>query len=516
MYTDELLLNGLNLSLVDLYQVAVHGQKVALHPDAQIALERSREVIENSLRSGAMVYGVNTGFGYLKNQRINLQNIQALQRNLILSHAAGVGEPFSVPISRAITLLRANTLLRGYSGVRPVVVERLLDMLNLHIHPVIPSQGSVGSSGDLAPLAHLALVLIGEGDVWHGEKKISGRKALRDHHLKPLVLQAKEGLALINGTQPMCAIAALTAHRMKELLDLADMTAALTVQSTMGSRMPFRPDLHRLRPHPGQITSATNLWHWLQNSEIMDSHHNCDHVQDAYSLRCTPQVHGASRDAWDYLSRVVTIEMNSVTDNPLVLPDSEEVISCGHFHGQPLALALDLTGIALAEIANIAERRIERMVNPQLSRGLPAFLTSEGGLHSGYMIAQYVAAALVSENKVLAHPASVDSIPTSGNQEDHVSMGTIAANKGWKILQHTEQVLAIELMCACQALDFLQPLKPSPTTLAVYQMVRQHLPHLGPDRVVSKDIETVVKLIRQADFRDLIATHLPTTANEVY
>lgn len=502
---DTLSLTGNNLSLTELYQIAVLRYPVDLHPETEVTLLRSREVIENSLRSGQMVYGVNTGFGYLKNQRINLQNIQALQRNLILSHAAGVGEPFSIPISRAITLLRANTLLRGYSGVRPVVVERLLDMLNLHIHPVIPSQGSVGASGDLAPLAHLALVLIGEGEVWHGDKKIPARKALREHHLKPLVLQAKEGLALINGTQPMCAIGALIAYRMHELLNLADMVAALTVQATMGSRMPFRPDLHHLRPHPGQIASATNLWNWLQNSEIIESHHNCEHVQDAYSLRCTPQVHGASRDALAYLTQSMTIEMNAVTDNPLVLPDTQEVISCGHFHGQPLALALDLIGIALAEIGNISERRIERMVNPQLSRGLPAFLTSEGGLHSGYMIAQYVAAALVSENKVLAHPASVDSIPTSGNQEDHVSMGTIAANKAWKILQHIEYILAIELLCACQALDFLQPLKPSPATMVIYQQVRQQVPHLGPDRVVSKDIEAVVKLIRQVNFCDQLA-----------
>lgn len=491
-------IDGYSLDIQDVNAIAFEFAKVKIQPQVLPKLIKSREIIQDYLESGETVYGVNTGFGFLKNTRINQKDIETLQRNLILSHAGGVGEPFEIGIVRMIMLLRVNALIQGNSGIRPEVIDTIIEFLNKGIHPYIPSQGSVGSSGDLAPLSHLALCLMGEGQILlQDNTTIPTKEVLEKHQIKPVTLLAKEGLALINGTQPMCALACYVAQKMSQLLDLADMAACLTIQATLGTNTAFRHELHLLRPHPGQLHSATQMWNWLLNSEIINSHQDqqCNLVQDAYSLRCTPQVHGASRDAYSYLRQVLKTEINSVTDNPLVLPESREILSCGHFHGQPIALAMDFIKIALAELGNISERRVERLVNPQLSNGLPAFLTPKSGLNSGYMIAQYIAASLVSENKVLCHPASVDSIPTSANQEDHVSMGTIAANQAKKIVNHLEYILAIEFLCACQALEFRRPLKPSPITHQVYRYFRENIPALDNDRFLKEDIERAFHLI---------------------
>jgi histidine ammonia-lyase len=515
--SDPLLLDGLSLTIDDVLDVA-RGRPVALAPESRPRIAAAREIVERVIREKRVVYGINTGFGYLKDQMIPEADLEVLQRNLILSHACGVGEPFSREVVRGVILLRANTLIQGYSGVRVLLVERLLELLNRGIHPVIPSRGSVGASGDLAPLAHLGLTLIGEGQAEYQGELRPAAEILAEAGLVPLVLQAKEGLALINGTQPMSSLGCLVVQGLSQLLDIADMTAAMSIQAGLGSCQPFRAELHALRPHPGQRQSAAQLWQWMQKSELIDSHSGCDQVQDAYSFRCVPQVHGASRDACSYIQDVMTREINSVTDNPIILPggaDNEgEIISCGHFHGQPVALAMDFAKVALSELANISERRIERLVNPQLSRGLPAFLTEHGGLNSGLMIAQYAAAALVSENKVLAHPASVDSIPTSANQEDHVSMGTIAANQALQILKHVRQVLGIELICACQALELRAPLTPSPAVAAVLKHVRTRIPALGTDRFMGPDLEAAAAMIadgslyqRVQEWKDETAGH---------
>ncbi|PIQ29228.1 histidine ammonia-lyase [bacterium (Candidatus Blackallbacteria) CG17_big_fil_post_rev_8_21_14_2_50_48_46] len=492
-----LTIDGHSLTLQAVQEVAQTGRKVTLAASVKEPLEKARAVVENALSSGEIVYGVNTGFGYLKNTQIPAEDIRSLQRNLILSHACGVGQPFAREQVRAMMLLRANTLIQGHSGVRPIVVETLLACLNVGIHPQVPSQGSVGASGDLAPLSHLVLALLGEGQVEFRGTLWPAAQALAEAGIEPLVLEAKEGLALINGTQPMSAVACAVVSGMEKLLDQADLIAALSIQGALGSFQAFRKELHQLRPHPGQLLSAERIWKAMQNSDIVNSHADCDRVQDAYSFRCAPQVHGASRDSWNHIRQVVEREINSVTDNPLILPESNEIISCGHFHGQPIALVMDFAAIALAELANISERRIERLVNPQLNQGLPAFLTPREGLHSGFMIAQYTAASLVSENKVLAHPASVDSIPTSASQEDHVSMGTIAARKALQILEQTRQVLAIELLCACQALDLRAPIQPSPIAAQVLAQVRTQIPMLEADRYLAPDLEKASKLLAE-------------------
>jgi histidine ammonia-lyase len=490
-----LLIDGHSLTPAQVHQVACQHRPVELAPEVLPAVQRARAVVEQALASGQTVYGVNTGFGYLKNRLIPPDQIRQLQRNLILSHACGVGPLFAREQVRAMMLLRANTLIQGHSGVRPVVVETLLACLNAGIHPQVPEQGSVGASGDLAPLSHLVLGLIGEGQVDFRGTVWPAAQALAEVGLQPLVLEAKEGLALINGTQPMSALACAVVSEMAELLDLADLIAAMSIQAALGSAEAFRPELHRLRPHPGQMLSARRIYSAMLPSALVDSHADCDRVQDAYSFRCAPQVHGASRDSWSHIAQVVAREINAVTDNPLILPESGEIISCGHFHGQPIALVMDFAAVALAELANISERRIERLVNPQLNQGLPAFLTPHEGLNSGLMIAQYTAAALVSENKGLAHPAAVDSIPTSASQEDHVSMGTIAARKALKILQHTRQVLAIELLCAAQALDLRAPLTPSPVAQAALTCLRAEIPTLGADRWLAPDLNAAAELL---------------------
>ncbi len=484
-----------NLTLEDFIRVVRGGEQVALSAAARERLTTGRDWIEGLLDKDVAVYGVTTGFGKFQNTRIEAGKLRELQRNLILSHAIGVGEPFPTEVVRGMLLLRAQSLAHGNSGCRPVVVERLLQFLNYGIHPVVPSQGSVGSSGDLAPLAHMALALIGEGEVEYQGRVAPTAEVLAARELEPLVLEAKEGLALINGTQAMCSILSLLAADARIMLTTADISAAMTVEALKGSHTPFEELVVGLRPHPGAVETAANMRLLLRDSEIKESHAHCAKVQDAYSLRAVPQVHGASRDAIRHVYEVLRIELNSVTDNPLIFPAADRAISGGNFHGQPLALAADYAGIAIAELANISERRIEQMLNPALS-GLPAFLAEQGGLHSGLMISQYTAASLVSENKVLAHPASVDSIPTSANQEDHVSMGTIACRKARRIAENVLWVMAIELVSSAQALDFHKPLKPGKGVAAVYDAIRARIPHLARDRYLKPEVSKVRELIR--------------------
>jgi histidine ammonia-lyase len=489
-------LNGHDLTIEDVELVSTRAARVELAVSALAQIDAARAIVDRAVADGTPTYGVNTGFGRFVDVAIAPDEIAQLQLNLLRSHACGVGEPFAPEIVRAATALRANALAKGTSGVRRETVRLLVALLEHDIVAVVPSRGSLGASGDLAPLAHLGLVLVGEGTALAGGRVMSGGEALAAAGLEPVVLTAKEGLALINGTQFMAAIGALALARARRIVRIADAAAAQTVDAVRGSRGPFAPYVHELRPHPGQIASADNLYRLLEGSEINHSHQSCDRVQDAYSLRCTPQVHGASRDAADYAARVVAVELNAATDNPLVIPDRGEVISQGNFHGQPLAIALDTLAIALAEIANISERRIERMLNPALSEGLPAFLTRRGGLNSGFMITQYVAASLVSENKVLAHPASVDSIPTSAGQEDHVSMGATSAIHLWQVCANVERVLAVELLAGAQALGFLAPLAPSAPVAALREHVRRLSPAVEEDRPLAGDIEAVAGAVR--------------------
>jgi histidine ammonia-lyase len=399
--------------------------------------------------------------------------------------------------------LRIKDLARGHSGIRLQTVRHLVRLLNKGVAPVVPKKGSVGASGDLVPLAHLSLVLIGQGEAIYRGQRISGLKALEKCGLKPLRLRAGEGLALINGTQVMTAIGGLAVYDALRLSKMTDIAAALSLEVLMGSRTEFDPRIHHVRPHPGQAAAADNMYRITHNSDIISSHKDCCRIQDAYTLRCSPQVHGASKDAIDYAKTAVETEMNSATNNPLILPESGEFLLGGNFHGQPIALAMDFLCIAVAELANISERRIERLVNPDLS-GLPAFLVSDGGLNSGFMIAQYVSAALVSQNKVLSHPASVDSIPTSANKEDHVSMGTISALKCREIVKNTEDVIAIELLCGAQAMDLLTNMKPGDGTLAAYKVIRKAVSHLETDRVLSKDIAAVKRLLQRGEILDAV------------
>lgn len=493
--TNTVIIDSKSLSLDDVVNVTRHNYKVTLSEEAIKNINKGKDIVEKTLQDNKIVYGVNTGFGAFCKEIISKSNIKQLQKNLLLSHATGVDEAFSEDVTRAIMLLRANTLASGNCGVRLELVQTLLDMLNLGVHPLIPQKGSVGASGDLAPLAHLALVLISEGQAFYRGNLLSGKEAMQMANIKTLELEAKEGVALINGTQVMTGVAALVTYEAETIMKTADIIASCTIDALKGSDVPFDKRLHELRPHPGQLKSAENIRLLMRNSLIRESHRNCNYIQDAYSMRCTPQVHGASRDALDYVKNVTEIEINSVTDNPVILLQTKEFLSGGNFHGQPIALAMDFLGIALCEIANISERRIERMVNSKLSEHLPAFLVKDGGINSGFMITQYTAASLVSENKVLAHPASVDSIPTSANQEDHVSMGTISARKAQAILSNVEFVLAIELLCAIQALDYLRELKSGDGIEIAYKLVREKVSFLDKDRVLSPDINLLKDMI---------------------
>ena len=488
-----------SLRIKQLVQVACAAEQIRLDTGCRAALVGSRAVIEKKLAAKEMIYGVDTGFGELTHVSIPLEQTRQLQRNLIRSHAVGVGEPLPSEVVRAMMLLRIQSLAQGYSGVRPKLIDTLIVMLNGDLLPIVPSQGSLGASGDLVPLAHIALAACGEGEVCFQGERQKAAAAFKKLGVKPLKLEAKEGLALINGTQLMTALGALAVHAAKRLANHADMAAALSTDVLKGSMTHTDSRIHRLRPHPGQCHSAANIRDWMTGSEIWASHQGCKKVQDAYSLRCAPQVHGAVRDAIRYAQKTIKIEMNSVTDNPLVFAEDEEILSGGNFHGEPLALALDLLGIALAELANISERRTARLVDHKLSECLPPFLTRESGLNSGFMVAQYTAAALVSENKVLAHPASVDSIPTSANQEDHVSMGAIAARHAMDILKNSRRVIAIELLCAAQGVDLHRPLKTSPKLEDVHRAIRKQIPFLDADRPLADDVEQMSQLIASGD-----------------
>ena len=496
-------LDGQSLTLADTAAVAA-GASATLASSALPRIHQARQFVEQLLARGEVAYGINTGFGKLSEVVIPHDELRTLQLNLVRSHACGVGEPLPEPVVRAMMLHRANVLAKGFSGCRPVIIETLLAMLNAGIHPVIPSRGSVGASGDLAPLAHLALVTIGEGEAIyqnrHGQsERMAGGAALQRAGIAPLLLEAKEGLALLNGTQAMTAVGGLAVWQAEKLAMAADVIGALTLEALRGTPVAFDEKIHAVRPHAGQQASAARLRALIVGSEIRESHRDKavdPRVQDAYSLRCMPQVHGAVCDALAHVRGILEIEINSATDNPLVFADVQEVLSGGNFHGEPVALAFDYAAIAIADLATISERRVERLVNPDLS-GLPAFLSPQPGTNSGLMIAQVTAASLIAENNVLAHPASVFTLPTSANKEDHVSMGMTAALKLAQITQHVEIVLAIELLCAAQGLEFLKPLKPSPALQAVYERVRAVVPALGQDVQLSGYIAALQPLVRE-------------------
>ena len=496
---DPLLIDGETLTIQDVYEVAFERKRVALHPEASKRMSRSRSVIETIVNEDRAVYGVSTGFGKLSDVHIGQDQITPLQHNLVRSHASGVGDPFSEEECRALMLLRANVLAKGLSGARPVVAERLCDLLNHHIYPVVPCRGSVGASGDLAPLAHLALVLIGEGEVFSESTKISGREALEAIGVPPLDLRAKEGLALLNGTQATLATGLIRWRRGKQLLDMADLAAAMSLEALKGSPVAFDARIHQARPHPGQLQVAERLSRFLGESEIRQSHIDCGRIQDAYSLRCVPQVHGPVRECLEYVHAVATVEINSATDNPLVFAEAGEVLSGGNFHGQSLGLAFDFLAMSLSVLANISERRIERLLNPEYG-DLPPFLADHPGSNSGFMVAQVTAAALASENKVLSHPASVDSIPTSGNKEDHVPMAMGAALKLKQVVANLERILAIEFLCATQGIDYLRPLKAGVNAEAAYQYIRRRISHVSVDRVLSTDIERMIDIMNEEEF----------------
>jgi histidine ammonia-lyase len=491
-------LTGQDLTPADVWAVAVERQDAApLSDDARERMGAARAVVERAVHGAQEhTYGVNTGFGRFVSKSIPKDLTEELQLRLLRSHACGVGDPYPVEVIRAAMLLRANALAKGNSGARVETVELLLECLNRGVLPLVPSRGSVGASGDLAPLAHLALPLVGEGSAWFDGELLPGGEALQQAGLEPVTLLAKEGLSLINGTQFMAAQGALGLVRAQRLARAADCACAVSLEALQGSRNSFLPQIHALRPLRGQAAVARNVLRLLDGSAIIESHRWCDKVQDAYSLRCAPQVHGASRDLLDYIEYTVGTELNAATDNPLVLVDDELLVSAGNFHGQPLAFALDALAMAVAELANISERRVERLVNPNLSDGLPAFLTADGGLNSGFMIAQYVAASLVSENKSLCHPASVDSIPTSAGQEDHVSMGNASGLKAWQVVANSERALAIELLAGAQAVEFLAPLEPGRGARATHAFVRTLSPRLKDDRPLTADIEAVAVAIR--------------------
>src|SRR2546428_6465549 len=496
-------LTGNDLTFAQLYKVALHNEIVELAPAAVNRMNASRAVVERLLASGATEYDINSGFGKLASVRISAEQVRQLQVNRVRSPASGVGEPLSETETRAMMLLRANALAKGLSGVRPVVVETLIKMLNARVHPVIPSQGSVGASGDLAPLAHLAHVVIGEGRALYRGEALAGGEAMNRAGIPPLVLEAKEGLSLLNGTQGMLALLSLALYEADILADSADVAAALSLDALRGSPGAFDARIMHARAYPGAATTARNLAHLNEGSQIPESHRAVEkdpRVQDAYSLRCTPQVHGAVRDALAHAREVVEIESGSATDNPLVFADTGEVLSGGNFHGAPLALAFDYAAMALTDLMSITERRIDRLVNPDANDDLPPFLTSHPGSASGFMMLQIVAAALLSEAKVLAHPASIDNVPTDGGKEDHDSMGFTAAIKLRSIVDNAELITAIELITAAEGLQYRAPLQPGRGVKQAYNIVRVHVPRLTADRAMSHEIQEIAEAIRNGEF----------------
>jgi len=498
---NKVIINGNDLRLEDIVNVARNNYQVELSEEAIKRVEKSREIVDKIVEEDRIVYGITTGFGKFSDVSISGEDCKTLQRNLIISHACGFGNSLDTDIVRTIILLRANALSKGYSGIRLSTLQTLVAMLNKGVHPVIPEKGSLGASGDLAPLSHMVLPMLGEEKAEYKEKKKSGREAINKAGIEVVQLIAKEGLALINGTQVMTAVGALALWDGINLIKSGDIAAALTVEALRGIRDAFDLRTHNIRPHEGQIETAKNILALVDGSSLVTSQGEI-RVQDAYTLRCIPQIHGASKDALNYAKHKVEIEINSVTDNPIVTEEGD-VISGGNFHGQPMALTFDFLGIAMSEIANVSERRLERLINYQLN-DLPAFLVKHGGLNSGFMITQYAAAALVSENKILAHPASVDSIPSSANQEDHVSMGTIAARKARDIIRNAERVVATEILAACQAIDFREDYTLGKGTKVAYESVRNVVNFIENDVVMYKEIDKVTDLLRSGELANKV------------
>ena len=496
-------LDGNSLSLEQCGFYLSNYPVVEISSSAIERMEMSRKVVEKAIATGETIYGVNTGFGKLANVRIDNEQLAELQLNLVRSHAAGTGDPFPVDLTRLIILLKANALAKGFSGCRPIVAETIVAILNAGIRPIIPSKGSVGASGDLAPLAHLALTVIGEGQVIYRGRQVPAAFALHQADITPIDLLAKEGLAILNGTQASLAYGVDAILRLRNLIKVADIIGAMSVEALKGTDVPFRPEIQAVRGQAGQAKSAENLFNLLQESEIHESHRDCGKVQDMYSLRCMPQVHGASRDALQHAEMILSRELNACTDNPIVLPDSNEIISGGNFHAEPVGMVLDLMAVATAELGSISERRIASMMDPTMSQ-MPAFLTDNSGVESGYMIPHVTAASLVSENKSLAHPATVDSIPTSANQEDHVSMAPIAGKKLREIVGNTEQILAIEWLCAAQGLDYKDGLQPAKALQPSYKLLRRKITRWTEDRIQHNDIQMATELLQTGQLTKVV------------
>lgn len=494
----HLLIDGEHLTIKDVVDVARNNRTIELSEQAVVKIRRSREYVDDLVDKGSVVYGITTGFGKFSDVFISKEDTKALQRNLIVSHACSLGEPLAEEIVRGIMLLRINALAKGFSGIRLETVSTLAEMLNKGVHPIIPEKGSLGASGDLAPLANMVLVMLGEGEAIYKGVRMSGKEAMDKAGIKVVELTSKEGLALINGTPVMTAIGALAAYDAVNLLKNADIIAAMTLEALKGITTAFDKKVHEVRGQKGQMAVARNMLRIVSGSELTTLQGQI-RVQDAYTLRCIPQIHGASRDAIQYVVEKISIELNAATDNPIVFADEDQVISGGNFHGQPIALAMDFLGIAVSELANVSERRLERLVNPQLN-DLPAFLTRKGGLNSGFMITQYAAASIVSENKVLAHPASVDSIPSSANQEDHVSMGTTAARKARVILDNVQKVLGIEAFAAAQAISFRGDVKLGMGTSEAYKTIRKEVTPVDEDRIMYTDMNKVDRMIKTEAF----------------
>lgn len=491
-------IDGNSLTIDDVVEIARHGAKVAISEEAKVKMQKSRDYIDKCIEEGQVIYGVNTGYGKFSDVAISADQLEELQRNLIYADAVGIGRHFDTEIVRVMMLLRANAVAKGFSGVFIETAQTLVDMLNKNVHPLVREKGSVGSSGDLCPLAHMVLVMMGEGEAEYQGINMTGKEAMEKAGIKPVVLKAKEGLALINGTQAMMGNAALAVHDAEVIMKSADIISALTVEALEGIVDAYDERVHLARPHKGQVSVAKNMLQIMANSKLT-TRQGEKRVQDAYTLRCIPQIHGASRPAIEYVKGVIETEINSATDNPLIFPDENAaIISGGNFHGQPVAIAMDTLGIAMAEYANVSERRIERLVNPQLSE-LPGFLVKEGGLNCGFMVPQYAAAAVVSENKILAHPASVDSIPTSANQEDHVSMGTIAARKAREIIKHVQYVLGVELICAAQAVDFKDSGLLGDGSSKAYETLRNKVTFMESDRIIYPDMDNAAEIIASGE-----------------
>lgn len=493
----HIVLDGMSLTIEQLVDVARHGYTVSISEEALAKMKESRDYVDALVEEGRVVYGITTGFGKFSDVFISKEDTRTLQRNLIISHSTSVGDPLPEEAVRGIMILRINALAKGHSGIRISTVQTMMDMLNKGVHPIVPEKGSLGASGDLAPLSNLVLVMLGEGEAIYQGVRYTGREAMEKAGIEPIELTSKEGLALINGTPVMTSIGALAVYDGEKLLKQADIIAAMSHEALRGVTCAYDEKIHLARGQKGQIKVAQNMLKLTEGSSLTTKQGEV-RVQDAYTLRCIPQIHGASRDAIAYVKEIVSIELNAATDNPLIFPEQDQVISGGNFHGQPVALAMDFMGIAFAEMANVSERRIERLVNPQLN-DLPPFLTKKGGLNSGFMIAQYSAAALVSENKVLAHPASVDSIPSSANQEDHVSMGTIGARKGRSILDNAQKVVAIEAFAAAQALMFRGEVKLGKGTEKAYELLSKTVQLIDEDRIMYVDMNKVDNLIKNGE-----------------